>query len=262
MSGHDSAAERPTVLIIDDNDSSAAWDLRFREDLERHGDADGPMFARFGDVCRTPQAGRAMILQALNDRLLPDLIVVDHVLATGLAKPHRSPEGLDLMSWIRDTFAGRATIPSCVLWTADYEPGLACAFVERGGTHAFGRDLPASEFVARLWGILAGTDRWKHDVELPELKLTPSQRKVLPYFEVNLPTHEIAARMSAAGELDVAPAQREAWVNDRRREIMERANRICEQTGEPRFEGKGLSFALARFAMLHGNVWVPLAYRE
>jgi hypothetical protein len=51
-------------------------------------------------------------------------------------------------------------------------------------------------------------------------------------------------------------------VNDRRREIMERANRIRAEIGEPRFEGKGLSVALARFAMLHGNVWIPLACRE
>jgi hypothetical protein len=259
----DVGTTNPRVLIIDDNDTDAVWDLRFREDRDRRNPPDNErMFVRYGDVCRTPQAGRAILLQALNEKLLPDLVVIDHVLSTGSPEYGRIAEGLNIMRWIRDTFADEAPIPKCVLWTAEYEPGLAYAFVESCGTHAFGRDVPAADVVARLWDIWAGRDVWEHKWIPPRLKLTEAQLKVLPYFEANLPTHEIASRMATNGELTVAPSQREAWVNDRRREIMERANRVRELLGEPRFQGKGLSVALARYAMLHGNVWIPLAYRE
>jgi hypothetical protein len=234
--------------------------VRFDEDAARDG---SHRFIRYGDVCSTPQAGRALLLRALNEDLLPDLVVIDHVLATGaLESAPRVPAGLTLMRWITTTFTGRATVPPCVLWTAEYEPGLAHAFMEAGGAHAFGRDVPAAEFVGCLRSVADGSSRWQHEWTPPRLELTPAQRRVLPYFEANLPTHEIAARMRATGEIRVDAKQAEAWVNDRRREIMTRANKLCMVTGEAPFVGRGLSVALARFAQRHGNIWTPIAYRE
>jgi hypothetical protein len=191
-------------------------------------------------------------------------VVIDQMLTTGGPRPGREPAGLDgVMRWLRDECPRRGVkLPRCVLWSSSYSPGLAYAFVQSGGTDALGRDVPAEEVMRRLWEVHRGQARWELDWTRPKLELTDSQLSVMPYFEANLATHEIAERMFRAGEIGCDRGRAENWVNQRRGDIMERVNALCDQLGLRRFEGRGLSVALARFALDHGNLWVPLAFRE
>lgn len=253
------------ALIIDDNDAAETWDLRFRVDPRPSPTDPGAVryLVRFGDVCTTPQAGQAALLRALRTNSMPDLVLIDHVLSTGGPTPTRAPAGLQIMRWLRlQCEKLEQPIPPCVLWTAEFTPGLAKAFLECGGAFAYGRDVPAAEVVSGLWDVYDDGMRWEPPTPAHRLELGETLPRLLPYLEANLPTHEIANRMLAAGEISPRIKDAHSWVNDSRRQIMTRANSLCAEIGQPPFEGKGLSVALARFASEHGHVWVPLAYRE
>lgn len=253
------------MLIIDDNDAAATWDLRFTMDPRPAEDGAASLrhLVRFGDVCTTPQAGQAALLRALRTDAMPDLVLIDHVLSTGGPTPTRAPAGLQVMRWLRtQSTTFKTPVPPCILWTAEFTPGLAKAFVDSGGAFAFGRDVPAAEVVSGMWDVYDDGVRWAPPSQAHRLELGEILSRLLPYLEANLPTHEIANRMTASGEISPRVKDAHSWVNDSRRQIMSKANDLCSEIGRKPFEGKGLSVALARFAAAHGNVWVPLAYRE
>jgi hypothetical protein len=244
-----------SVLIIDDGHSAATYDLWFAEDLERRAAAARPLdgIERYGDVVGTPHAGRAALLAAMNDGVMPDLVLIDFVLSTGGAEPRPVAAGLDLMSWLRDERAARGEqVPCAVLWTAEYRPGMAYAFVQRGGAHAVSRTTPVGEVIELLWRVHDSGERWEHTWGPPMLELTPALIALLPYLEADVPAHEIAARIALTAD----------QVNDRRGELKRRVNALRERAGLPRLDGNGLSSSLARYALKHGHTWVPLAYRE
>jgi hypothetical protein len=252
-----------------DNNDSETWDHWFQRDLERRGEggADGRKFVRYGDVCKTAQAGYQKLLEALNDELMPELVVIDEMLETGGVYSRLEPLGLKkVLRPFRDECRKRGVDPlptKCVLWSQRYTPGLAHAFVRSGGTHAFGRDVPSGKLLDRLWAIHDGDDAWRHDDWTPpKLELSDDQLAVLPYLEADLATHEIAARMLAAREISKGPVEAQDWVNEKRRQIRDKANKILTEAGHPLFQGSGHSSSLARFAIEHGNVWIPLEYRE
>jgi hypothetical protein len=83
---------------------------------------------------------------------------------------------------------------------------------------------------------------------------------VLPYLEADLATHEIAARMIAAGELYRPPSDAHDWVNEKRRQIRDKADKILAAGRQPLFQGSGHSSSLERFAIEHGVVWIPLEF--
>jgi hypothetical protein len=260
--------ETITVLVIEDNNDSETWDTWFARDFERRldrGDG-GRRFARYGDVCKTARTGFQKLLEALNDQLVPGLVVIDEMLETGGVYTSLEPLGLKkvlrpLRSECRRR--GMTSIPAkCVLWSQRYTPGLAYAFIQSGGTHAFGRDVPSHTLIEHLWSIYDEGETWRHvGWTPPKLELSHGQLAVLPYLEADLATHEIATRMIAAGEISKAPAEAQDWVNEKRRQIRDKANKILADLGGSLFRGSGHSTSLAKFAMEHGNVWVPLEYR-
>jgi hypothetical protein len=263
------ATDTIRVLVIEDNNDSQTWDSWFRRDFERRrerGDTDRK-FARYGDVCKTAQAGFQKLLEALNEQLVPDLVVVDEMLETGGVYTRLEPLGLRrVLRPLRDECQSRglASIPTkCVLWSQRYTPGLAYAFVESGGTHAFGRDVPSHALIEQLWAVHDDGASWRHDGWTPpKLELSHDQLAVLPYLEADLATHEIATRMIDAGEISRGASEAQDWVNEKRRQIRDKANKILSDAGEALFRGSGHSSSLAKFAMDHGNIWIPLEYRE
>jgi hypothetical protein len=266
----DAEAELVRVLVIEDNNDSETWDHWFGRDFDRrreHGSGTR-RFIRYGDVCKTAQAGYQKLLEALNDRLMPDLVVIDEMLETGGMYSTLEPLGLKkVLRPFRDECRRRGMEPlpaKCVLWSQRYSPGLAYAFVASGGTHAFGRDVPSAKLIEHLWTIHdSGQAVWRHDDWTPpRLELSHDQLAVLPYMEADLATHEIATRMVAASEFTRGPVEAQDWVNEKRRQIRDKANKILAANGRTLFQGSGHSTSLARFALEHGNVWVPLEYRE
>lgn len=255
----DDDTEPALVLVIDDNDAGEEWDARFAANA-RQREPGARTFQLYGDVCTTPQAGRAAVLHAFNEQqrtgeqLLPDIVVIDHVLATGGVNNRREPASLELVAALREMTGD--DLPPCVLWSGKYEPGLAYAFCERGGAHAFDRTVPAAEFVTALWDVLVGA-RWSHQPSPPRLKVTPDILEALPYFEAELPTHEIAAGLTQ----DLGRRVTDTQVHDRLRALRIRVNALLEELGEPTLDGRGQSGRLARFASEQGVVWLPLAYR-
>jgi hypothetical protein len=263
-------AEAVAILVIEDNNDGETWDHWFQRDFERRREVrdDRRRFVRHGDVCRTAKAGYHKLLEALNENLMPDLVVIDEMLETGGIYSRLEPLGLkNVLRPFRDECRSRGLDPlptKCVLWSQRYTPGLAHAFVASGGTHAFGRDVPSAKLLDHLWEICDANDvTWRHaGWSPPRLELKDDQMAVLPYLEADLPTHEIATRMKAAGEIVKGPAEAQDWVNEKRRQIRDKANRILSAAGEPLFQGSGHSTSLARFAIEHGNVWTPLEYRD
>lgn len=262
--------ETVRVLVIEDNNDSETWDLWFQKDHAARtvGGEPARKFVRYGDVCPTPQAGCQKLLEALNEGLLPDLVVLDEMLETGGPTSALAPLGVKrVLRPFRDECSRRGLgehLPvKFVLWSQRYTPGLAYAFVQSGGAHAFGREVPSGRFIAHLWSVHDGREKWSHgSATASHLELSEEQLAVLPYLEADLATHEIAARMIAAGELDRAPAAAQDWVNEKRRQIRDKANTILEASGQQRFQGSGHSASLAQFAIEHGNIWTPLEYRE
>jgi hypothetical protein len=257
------------VLVIEDNNDSETWDSWFERDHQRRRDrgAGERKFARYGDVCKTAQAGYQKLLESLNEKLVPDLVVIDEMLESGGAYSRLEPLGLRrVLRPLRDECRrrGMAAIPTkCVLWSQRYTPGLAYAFIKSGGAHAFGRDVPSHDFIDHLWTIYDDDAAWRHEAWAgPRLELSSDQLAVLPYLEADLATHEIATRMIAAGELAKGPVEAQDWVNEKRRQIRDKANKILADLDQPVFQGSGHSTSLARFAIEHGNIWIPLEYRE
>jgi len=262
--------QKVTVLVIEDNNDSETWDGWFQRDFERRSEREHPerRFVRYGDVCKSARGGYQKLLESLNDDLVPDLTIIDEMLETGGVYSAREPLGVKkVLRPFRDECRARglSSIPTkCVLWSQRYTPGLAHAFVMSGGTHAFGRDIPSDELLEHLWAI-HDSDRgtWIHsDWTPPRLQLSDDQLAVLPYLEADLATHEIAARMIVAGEISKGPVGAQDWVNEKRRQIRDKANKILAASSRPLFQGSGHSSSLAKFAMEHGNIWIPLEYRE
>jgi hypothetical protein len=257
------------VLVIEDNNDSETWDHWFDRDFERRrGHGDDRRFLRYGDVCKTAQAGYQKLLEALNDGLMPDLVVIDEMLETGGVYGRLEPLGLKkVLRTFRDECRHRGIEPlptKCILWSQRYTPGLAYAFVLSGGTHAFGRDLPSARLLDHLWTIHDSNHFiWRHEAcTPPKLELSDDQLAVLPYLEADLATHEIAARMIATGEISRPPVEAQDWVNEKRRQIRDKARKILAAGALPLFQGSGHSSSLAKFAIDHGNIWIPLEYRE
>jgi len=245
-----------TVLVIDDNNDAATWSFWFEDDARRRDEQglEPRSFVLYGPVRATPSAANAAITSAFKDKVLPDIIVVDELLSTGGPYPQREAAGLRFMHTFRERASAEGmTLPPSVLWTALYTPGLAHAFVQAGGRHAAGRETPSSEFVQLLWNVLLRGETWTHSYRKPRLELKPPVQAVLPYFEADLPPHEIAKRLNLPGGADE--------VYSLRRTLFNKVNQIREQNNEALFEGKGQYTELARAALEHGQIWVPLAYR-
>lgn len=68
--------------------------------------------------------------------------------------------------------------------------------------------------------------------------------------------------MIAAGEITKPPAEAQDWVSEKRRQIRDKANKILAAGALPLFQGSGHPNSLAKFAIDHGNIWIPLEYRE
>lgn len=252
------------IFIADDNDTRGIWETRFAEVPDPAGERTLQILR---EVAPSAQEARAYLRSVINADQLPAVVVIDHRLAAFDRKdPGGDESGLGLMRWLADACAARgARLPHCVLWTADLdqEPGLAPAFREAGGTHVYPRTLPSPEFVAALWRIVDGDEPpWQHHYVGPELALTPTLVPMLPYFEAELATSEIARRLRANGRIGPEIVDPEKWVNDKRGKIQKACNAHAERlTGErPFIHGQGA--ALARYAREHGYNWVPLKYQR
>ena len=182
---------------------------------------------------------------------MPELVVIDEMLETGGTYSRLEPLGLKrVLRPFRDECRRRhlPRLPAkCVLWSQRYTPGLAYAFVTSGGTDAFGRDVPSTKLLDHLWAIHDNDEvTWRHDQwRAPKLQLNEDQLAVLPYLEADLATHEIVARMAAAGEISRGPVDAQDWVNEKRRQIRDKANKILAATGQALFQGSGHSTSLA-----------------
>ena len=222
-------------------------------------------FALLGGVYGSAPSVRAHLRQTLIDGFLPDLVIFDQQLSSADDPDGFSADGLPLMSWFRGACVALGRdLPPSVLWTSKYDDGIAHAFVDRGGRHAFPRDLPGARFISALWRVLDEPEfRWRPPTSPTgvQLPLTKGVLPVLPYFEAGLSTHEIVSRMQEAGDL---PRVKDGptWVNDKRSTIMQLANTFAEDHALADRFHKGQTEALARFARAHGHSWVPLRYRE
>lgn len=254
-----------TVVVIDDNHLNEDWDTWFDRDYAQRAEprTHDRRFSRYGDVCPTPQAARARLLSALQEDLLPDVVVVDHLLkVAGGVEVRRETAGLGLMRWFRDQCAeyGR-DLPPCVLWTGEYDEGLGYAFTQSQGAHAFSRTaVPAQEFLVELWNVLDGA-RWGPGTSRAPLALSASEVALLPYLEAGWPVHEICPALSADLGRPVDADNVHGYVRGIRRKV----EALHEhEHGEPTqaYRGHAIGGRLAAFARDHGVLWIPLAYRE
>lgn len=253
-----------TVLCVDDRDDAETFDRAFERDRAgrcRYEGDDPPRLARFGAVVGSDRAARAVLLASANDGALPDIVLIDHMLE-GDGREKYAERGLHLMTWIRDEFSRRAMrAPACVLWTTRFEPGLAWAFVQRGGIQAVDRRLTWPDqfdaiWQAREWHV-AGHGHWTHAPRdgFSTLSLAPSCVALLPYLADDVPAADTAAALGIS--TDAVHGRRQALVEAMNNQIPDR----LLPGGKP-LVVNGRSTSLAQIALEHGHVWVPLAYRE
>ncbi len=257
-------SEIVTVLCVEDKDDAETFDREFERDRASRCEFDGDeprRLVRFGTVVKSDRAARAALLRAANDDVLPDIVLIDHML-TGDGREKYVERGLCLMAWIRDEFAQRdADPPACVLWTTRFNAGLAWAFVQCGGIQAIDRMKTWPDQLDEIWQAydwhVRGEGRWAHAAKegYPKLSLPPSCAALLPYLADDVPTPEIAAALGISQ--DVVHGRRQAFVEAINEQIPQR----LLPGGKP-VVVNGRSTSLAKLAAEHGNVWVPLAYAD
>ncbi len=248
------------VLVIDDGRGGSFYDPLFDENARRRTELGlKGRLRRYGVIRQTPQGARAGVLDALNDGIPIDLVLLDHVLTDGGHPPREVRAGVRLMTWMRKEYEARAApLPACVLWTAEYSPNLAYTFLQSGGRHAFPHTRPLAEVAQTLWAIAAGELTWEPRPRPPTLALTPTDLALLPYLEADRPNHEIAEELSdAEGRRLTAET-----VGQRRRNLIERVNARRRELGLEEIVGSNPTTRVTDFARDQGHVWVPLGLRN
>jgi len=245
-----------TVLVMDDRWRASNFEQYFRDHTSDLVDEGLPAdrFELFGPVVQTTSLFRATMLRAFKDGVLPDVVLLDHLVPPS-SKADAEQSSVRVMRWLRDECAAREIdVPKCVLWTARYSPGLAYAFVRAGGRHALGHEAGPDQLVDLLWRVLRDNAVWSHAPDPPKLQLGDKTAALLPYLEADLPVHEITAGLTRDERKDVTADH----VHDRRRALVSAIN---EQLGM-KIVGSGLSTSLAKIALEHGHIWEPLEFRE
>lgn len=250
------------MLCVDDRDDGETFDRQFAADQVRRREFEGDeprCLARFGPVLTSARAARATLLRAANAALLPEVVLLDHQLR-GENGAIDAEAGLGVMAWIRDEFARREREPPvCVLCTARFSPGLAYAFIRCGGRQAIDKTASWSEQIEAIWQACdwhaRGEGHWTHRPRdgYPPLSLPPSSAALLPYLDADVPAPQIAAALGLAPDA----------VHDRRGALVKAINKQVPRGLLPGMQEvliNGRSTSLARIAMDHGHVWVPLAY--
>ncbi len=252
-----------SIFIVDNNDRAELWQARLA-DAPDH--AAGRAFVFFEQIAKTARSARAWLRPALDDRELPQLIVLDHHLGQDTSIWQES--GLGVLRWLRDECAVTGLpLPRCVLWTGDFDLPLSYAAHQSGAWATFSKLDDTTRVIERLWEIVDDPREeplpWEHPRRGPSLKLGERVAACLPYFHADLSTYEIARLMREHGEL-AQPDDTLAtnWVNDQRSRLRQGCNDFAAKIGDPRTFGSGQQRALADFALEMGQIWSPLRYRE
>lgn len=255
--------ETVTVMCVDDREFGETFDRVFDEDRRRRCEFDGDeprRLERFGGVLASGRAARAMLVRSLNEGIVPDIVLIDHMLRGSREKYEEG--GLELMCAIRDEFHRREQpLPACIVCTTRFTPGLAYAYALCGAAHAIDGVVDWPDRVAGIWEgydrCVAGGPGWTHRAKpgFATLKAAPTSVELLPYLEADVPVPEIAAALGI----------KQDTVHDRRRALVHAMNEHIPHNQLP--DGKpvvvnGRSTSLASIASDHGLVWLPLAYAE
>lgn len=250
-----------TVLCVEDRDDAETFDRAFAEDRTRRCEFDGDRprgLVRFGPVLISERTARAILLRALNDEAVPNIVLIDPQLPTdGGAIDELA--GLRLMAWIHDEWTTRElALPACIVSASRFTPCLAYSFVRCGAIQVFDKATTWAKQIDAIWQgwdwYVAGHGRWTHapKVGYHEIALPPSSVELLPYLEADVPVADTAAALGIDANA----------VHDRRGALVSAINKHVPARLLP--DGKtvltsGRSTSLARIAEAHGHVWVPLA---
>lgn len=180
------------VLVVEDQIECRDIQDAFALDAESRGDGLKLELVRLAQTCGDAQD----YLAALDDKPLPDAIVIDDFLPDGITT---SAQALKLMSWLceqaqRDD-TPLAKRPRTVLWST-CGPNVVYAFCALGGLQyqdkraPNGRQVP----VEATWRALAG-QRWRPEPYPDAKSLTTAMQQALPYIEHGMLNSEIEAQL-------------------------------------------------------------------
>ena len=238
--------ESVPVLCCDDVDDEELFDAQFDRDWnERRRSGERRRLVRYTAVRPSVGAAWGALTTAAKHADMPRVVLIDNHL--------RSAEGgfvegaFELLRLITERFTP-AERPVCILYTSRFDPCVAHAFCEQGGSHAIDKLLGWEQRLRVIWAAIDG-ERWQHSPSPPLVKFTPRDYAILPFLAADLSANSIARELGLSDE----------QVHDARRGLY---GRLDEH--EPRlvdFALSGQTTALAQAALRAGAVWTPLDHR-